>query len=149
MSGGTEWLVDAFGCDPLRLASPAALLALSDSVISRLGLHVLGSPAVHHFPPPGGVTGLYLLSESHWAWHTYPESALATFNLYCCRSRPSLDWPALLGAALGARRVEVTTLQRGLGVSRTQEPAAAGPAAAADPAAANPALAWAQPGTGK
>lgn len=115
MSGGTEWLVDAFGCDPARLASPAALLALSDGVITRLGLHVLGVPVVHQFPAPGGVTGLYLLSESHWAWHTYPEAELATFNLYCCRSRPPLDWSALLDSALGARRVEVTSVRRGLG----------------------------------
>ncbi|MEY2930847.1 MAG: S-adenosylmethionine decarboxylase proenzyme precursor [Pseudomonadota bacterium] len=122
MSGGTEWLVDAFGCDPVRLASPAALIALSDGVIARLGLHVLGSPAVHHFPPPGGVTGLYLLSESHWAWHTYPESELATFNLYCCRARPPLDWSAVLGAALGAQSVDVKSVPRGLGSVRVSSP---------------------------
>lgn len=117
MAGGTEWLVDAYRCDPARLASPRSLRELSDGVIERLGLHVLGPPVIHQFPSPGGVTGLYLLSESHWAWHTYPESALATFNLYCCRARQPLDWPALLGAALGARRVEVTCVQRGLGLS--------------------------------
>ncbi len=138
MSGGTEWLVDAFGCDPVRLASPAALRALSDGVIAILGLRVLGAPVVHQFPPPGGVTGLYLLSESHWAWHTYPEAELATFNLYCCRARPPLDWPALLGAALGAGRVEVASVRRGLG---------AGAARAREPA--DSARAWAQPGSGK
>lgn len=122
MSGGTEWLVDAFGCDPVRLASPAALLALSEGVIESLGLHVLGAPLVHHFPPPGGVTGLYLLSESHWAWHTYPESELATFNLYCCRARRPLDWSAVLGAALGARSVEVKSVLRGLGSVRESSP---------------------------
>jgi S-adenosylmethionine decarboxylase len=122
MSGGTEWLVDAFGCDPVRLASPAALLVLSEGVIARLGLHVLGTPVVHQFPPPGGVTGLYLLSESHWAWHTYPESELATFNLYCCRVRPPLDWSAVLGAALGARSVEVKSVARGLGSVHASSP---------------------------
>jgi S-adenosylmethionine decarboxylase len=141
LSGGTEWLVDAFGCDPARLASPAALVALSDTVLSRLGLLVLGAPVVHQFPAPGGVTGLYLLSESHWAWHTYPESALATFNLYCCRARPALDWSALLASAVGAQRVEVTSLRRGLGVPRTQ----------GAPTSTQPehAQARVQPGTGK
>jgi S-adenosylmethionine decarboxylase len=141
MSGGTEWLVDAFGCDPARLASPAALAALSDTVLSRLGLQVLGAPVVHQFPAPGGVTGLYLLSESHWAWHTYPESELATFNLYCCRARSSLDWSTLLAAALGAQRVEVTSLQRGLGSARTH--------GAPESAPPERAQRWAQPGTGK
>lgn len=130
MSGGTEWLVDAFGCDPARLASPAALLELSEGVIACLGLHVLGAPVIHHFPPPGGVTGLYLLSESHWAWHTYPESELATFNLYCCRARRPLDWSAVLGAALGARSVEVKSVRRGLGSVHASGPPESAPASA-------------------
>jgi S-adenosylmethionine decarboxylase len=142
MAGGTEWLVDAFGCDPARLASPAALRELSDSVIGRLGLLVLGPPVVHQFPAPGGVTGLYLLSESHWAWHTYPESELGTFNLYCCRARQALDWSALLGAALGARRVEVTCVRRGLEVSP------AGAHAGHVESQPESARGWAQPGSG-
>ena len=60
-----------------------------------------------------GVTALYLLAESHLACHTYPESQLATFNLYCCRERAAVDWPALLAEALGAARVQVTTVARG------------------------------------
>lgn len=146
MAGGTEWLVDAFGCDPLRLASPAALCTLSDGVIAQLGLHVLGPPVVHQFPEPGGVTGLYLLSESHWAWHTYPESELATFNLYCCRARQPLDWSVLLAAALGARRVEVTSVRRGLGTGAARS--ARVPAGRA-PEQPESARAWAQPGSRK
>jgi S-adenosylmethionine decarboxylase len=117
MTGGTEWLVDAFDCDPLRLSNPAPLRELSAAIIATLELHVVGEPLVHRFGEPGGVTGLYLLSESHLAWHTYPESRLCTFNLYCCRARSELDWSALLGAALGARRVRVETVLRGLGSS--------------------------------
>jgi len=123
MTGGTEWLVDAFGCDPLRLSNAASLLELSTAVIATLGLHVLGEPLVHRFGEPSGVTGLYLLSESHLAWHTYPESLLCTLNLYCCRAHPALDWSALLGAALGARRVRVEAVLRGLG----SRPAGSGP----------------------
>jgi S-adenosylmethionine decarboxylase len=117
MTGGTEWLVDAFGCDPARLSRAAPLLELSATIIAKLGLQVVGLPVVHHFEEPAGVTGLYLLSESHLAWHTYPESSLCTLNLYCCRSRPELDWSALLGAALGARQVRVAAVLRGLGSS--------------------------------
>jgi S-adenosylmethionine decarboxylase len=117
MTGGTEWLVDAFGCDPVRLSSAAPLLELSALVVATLGLRVVGEPLVHRFGEPGGVTGLYLLSESHLAWHTYPESLLCTLNLYCCSACTALDWPALLGAALGARRVRVETVLRGLGSS--------------------------------
>jgi S-adenosylmethionine decarboxylase len=118
MTGGTEWLVDCFGCAPERLRDAAALTELSQQLITRLELSVIGAPLVHRFGGPGGVTGLYLLTESHLAWHTYPESQLATFNLYCCRARAPIDWAALLSAPLGARRVEVVTLNRGAGTER-------------------------------
>ena len=113
MTGGCEWLVDAFGCQAARLTDVAQLLRLSDSIIERLELCVLGEPLVHQFPGPGGVTALYLLTESHLAWHTYPESGLMTLNVYCCRPRAPLDWTALLAPVLGAERVSVRRLERG------------------------------------
>ncbi|HVZ35016.1 MAG TPA: S-adenosylmethionine decarboxylase [Polyangiaceae bacterium] len=114
MSGGTEWLVDGFGCDPDRLRDEVHLVALSGRIVAALGLSVVGAPLVHRFGGPGGVTALYLLSESHLAWHTYPETALATFNLYCCRARRPLDWKTLLESELGASSVRVETIARGL-----------------------------------
>ena len=84
---GVEWAIDARGCDPQRLRDPVLLRSLCNSVIDDLGLNVVGDPQCHQFPEPGGVTALYLLSESHLACHTYPEHQLATFNLYCCRDR--------------------------------------------------------------
>ena len=88
MRVGTEWLVDAHGCSEGMLRDPAAVRRVCRKVIQELDLHVVGDGVCHQFPPPGGVTTLYLLTESHLACHTYPESGMATFNLYCCRSRP-------------------------------------------------------------
>jgi S-adenosylmethionine decarboxylase len=113
VTGGCEWLVDAFGCQAARLKDVAGLLRLSAHIIERLELKVLGEPLVHQFPAPGGVTALYLLTESHLAWHTYPESGLLTLNVYCCRPRAPVDWAALLGPALGAERDSVQRVVRG------------------------------------
>lgn len=113
MNGGLEWLVDAFGCAPERLRDSALLNALAQDLIQKLGLTVLGVPQIHRFGGPGGVTGLYLLSESHLAWHTYPESQLATFNLYCCRERGGVGWQPLLESALAASSVTVRQVRRG------------------------------------
>src|SRR5437762_9513798 len=118
MNVGTEWLVDAEGCSADLLRDVDTVRALCEEVIAHLGLRVVGDPMWHQFPHPGGVTGLYLLTESHLACHTYPEHALATFNLYCCRPRPRWPWEQRLSEALGARRVVVRTLERGEG----QEP---------------------------
>jgi S-adenosylmethionine decarboxylase len=113
MTGGTEWLVDALGCDPARLRHLPTLVDLGQALIAALELNVIGSPLLHRFEGPGGLTGLYLLSESHLAWHTYPESALCTLNLYCCRPRPTLDWAELFRRQLGAERVLVSAVRRG------------------------------------
>ena len=115
MTTGIEWLVDAEGCDVKRLRDPAVLRAVCARIIDDLDLRVVGEGLWHQFPPPSGVTGLYLLTESHLACHTYPEVELATFNLYCCRSRPSWDWRERLAELLDARRVTVRVLRRGVG----------------------------------
>jgi S-adenosylmethionine/arginine decarboxylase-like enzyme len=57
---------------------------------------------------------MYLLAESHLTIHTFPESGIATLNLYCCTPRSALDWHTLL-APLGAARVTVRELVRGQG----------------------------------
>ena len=109
---GVEWIVDAHGCRPERLSDEAALRALARRIVRDLELHVLDE-RWHQFPSPNGVTGLLLLAESHLACHTYPETGLATFNLYCCRERADWPWAARLGELLGAARVIVRREARG------------------------------------
>jgi S-adenosylmethionine decarboxylase len=110
---GTEWLVDAEGCRPETLRDLDGMRRLCDRIVRELGLHVVGEAAWHQFPWPGGVTGLFLLTESHLACHTYPELGTATFNLYCCRSRPPWAWEERLREHLGAARVTVRRIVRG------------------------------------
>ena len=110
---GTEWLFDAHGCPPERLRDAAALRGLLDTIVTRLALTVVGAPLWHTFGGEGGVTGLYLLSESHLTVHTYPEHGFAALNLSCCRPglRPELS--GLVTEALHAERVIVRELTRG------------------------------------
>jgi len=109
---GTEWLIEAAGCDPEALRDEARLREVFARAVAELGLLVVGSPQWHKFPGEGGVTGLALLSESHLACHTYPEFAVATFNLYCCRERPAWPWAERLGEMLGAGSVAVRSVRR-------------------------------------
>ena len=112
MTLGTEWLIDASGCDPTVLADLDRLKAVFDRIISDLELNVLGEIAWHQFDHPGGVSGLALLSESHLSCHTYPEFGAATFNLYCCRNRASWTWETTLKEMLGATDVTVRKFER-------------------------------------
>ena len=109
---GTEWLIEAAECEPEKLRDENVLRAIFECVVADLDLKTIDS-IWHKFPDEGGMTGLIALTESHLACHTYPEHRTATFNLYCCRTRPEWDWDGVLRAALGARRVIVSKIERG------------------------------------
>jgi S-adenosylmethionine decarboxylase len=110
---GVEWQIDAIGCSPSLLAEIETPKKICERVLQELELRVIGEGHWHQFPGPGGVTGLYLLTESHLACHTYPEHQIATFNLYCCRERPSWPWEARLQEMLLAAQVIVRQQHRG------------------------------------
>jgi S-adenosylmethionine decarboxylase len=113
MQVGTEWLIDAAGCSPEALRDLATLRRLCERVLTELDLRVIGAGHWHLFPPPGGLTGLYLLTESHLACHSYPEHGVVTLNLHCCRARPRWCWESALRDALGAKEVLVREVHRG------------------------------------
>lgn len=110
---GCEWVVDASGCDEEQLRSLGAMQNVCQQIIRELGLSVVAVPQWHQFAPPSGVTGLYLLSESHLACHTWPEHQIATFNLFCCRRRREWEWERHLKELLNAGAVSIRLLERG------------------------------------
>ena len=110
---GTEWLIEAAGCDPEALRNEGVIRGVLESAMADLGLTSLGS-VWHKFEGAGGVTGMIALTESHLACHTYPEYEIATFNLYGCRTRPEWDWEAELRARLGASDVRLVRVDRGM-----------------------------------
>jgi S-adenosylmethionine decarboxylase len=112
MTEGIEWIVDARGCDPARLADRPTLTALFAEIVRDLELRVVGEPLWHVFPGEGGITGLCLLAESHLTVHTFPEHGSMCLNLFCCRARPEWNFEARLQEMLGAMEVDVRRLER-------------------------------------
>ena len=109
---GVEWLIEAFGCAGVRLRDQDQLAELFENIVNRMDLKPVGEPVWHGFPETGGVTGVWLLQESHLAIHTFPEYHSACLNLFCCTPRPPLDWRAALFASLGATDIQVREYQR-------------------------------------
>lgn len=119
---GTEWLIEAFECEAETLRDGAVLQKVFSQIIADLGLKTIGEPLWHKFGGAGGVTGLVMLTESHLACHTYPENGIATFNLYCCRTRPEWNWKANLTKMLGSGKVKITKIERGNNVNSQDFP---------------------------
>ena len=111
-SRGIEWMIDAAGCPASVLRSRPHLDRLFATVVGELALHPIGKPRWHRFPGPGGLTGFWMLQESHLACHTFPEYGSICINLFCCRPRPSWPWEERLARLLGARRVSVQSHER-------------------------------------
>lgn len=120
-AAGCEWIVDATSCSFERLQSLEGMRRVCDRIVHELELQVVGQPLWRQFPEPGGVTGLYLLSESHLACHTWPELGLATFNLFSCRRRGDWPWQDRLREMLGAESVSVRIAERGFVGADTTE----------------------------
>ena len=116
---GTEWLVEAAGCSSEALRDVEALRSVFSRIVNDLELKTIDE-VWHKFNGEGGVTGLVALTESHLTCHTYPEHMIATFNLYCCRTRPEWNWEENLKELLGAASVRVVKIERGNYVLKSQ-----------------------------
>ena len=114
---GDEWIVEAFGCDAERLADRAVLASLFDRMVPELALRPIGAGQWHVFPPPGGITGMLLLAESHLTVHTFPEHGSLCLNLFCCTPRASWPFAERLSELLGAERVTVRHVERAYGAA--------------------------------
>jgi S-adenosylmethionine decarboxylase len=110
---GAEWVVDGEGCDPALLRDSRSVSSLIGLVVREMHLHPVGAPLLHVFPGEGGITALVLLSESHLAVHTFPETREVALSLYTCRVRPCIRWQHALERAFSARSTTVRTLPRG------------------------------------
>jgi len=110
---GVEYIVDIYGCDPDLLRSRERLNTIVTRLIREVRVRPIREPLWKMFPAPGGITGLWLLAESHLAVHTYPETQFAAISLYCCGSPRSWAWESQLRAWFEADHVDVRTLDRG------------------------------------
>jgi S-adenosylmethionine decarboxylase len=114
---GIEWIVEAWGCSAASLRDRHALQQLFDALIADLKLRPIGAPLWHEFSGSGGITGMYLLSESHLACHTFPEHGSLCLNLFCCVPRAEWKFDKELRDRLNASDVFVRSVHRSYGFS--------------------------------
>lgn len=104
---GVEWLLEVYGCPRASLRNREILTRLFKIIVEKMNLKALGNCVWHQFPDTGGMTGFWLLQESHLAIHTFPEFQSACLNVFCCSERPAIEWESILTETLGAEEVRI------------------------------------------
>lgn len=84
--------------DWIAETQPEILTPLFDEMIALSGFTVLDT-IEHHFEPQG-FTKLYLLAESHFAIHTFPEEGKTYIELSSCNFPMYLRFKALYQSAI-------------------------------------------------
>ena len=65
------------------LESPSSIKSAVLSICNSIGLNIVGSK-YHVFGSTNGVTYCFILSQSHFVVHTWPEESKVFFDLFTC-----------------------------------------------------------------
>ena len=108
---GKHYLVEFIGCNQdkckfIKDVKPAFIKA------ARISQATIVEYFFHQYKP-FGVTGIILISESHFSIHTWPEDNYITFDILTCgRMKPllAIHW---LKKYFQAKKVKMKVLSRG------------------------------------
>ena len=82
---GTHIIIDIYNInDNESLKFNESIINILDKIVEEFKLNVVNK-AIHQFKP-FGVTGVYVLSESHLSIHTFVEEKKIAMDLYTCNT---------------------------------------------------------------
>ena len=86
---GRQMTVEFYDCDSEFLADVEAMKKLFIRAAEAAGAHVVD--ATFHSFEPQGVSGVVVISESHFAVHAWPEHDYAAVDLFTCGEKIDFD----------------------------------------------------------
>ncbi len=82
---GKHLFVDFFGVNPQKLRDRLGLMRVLCGALKKEGFNILRRTGSNQFKIGGkGITGFVLLSESHAAFHSYPEYGYLALDIFSC-----------------------------------------------------------------
>ncbi len=107
---GHHYLVELLGCDPSRIQQVSTV-----EHVFLEAARISGATIVEHFfkqYEPEGVTGIILISESHFAIHTWPEDGFVALDIFTCGTMDSQAAIDFLKQEFGAQDVRQRLVER-------------------------------------
>lgn len=109
---GRHMICDIYGCNTYHLRDEDYLNSLFDGALKAVGATILRRFSFK-FPAPGGVTGIYLLSESHASYHSYPEYGYIAVDFFTCGDCNPEIAVEILDEGLAGKRGYTNYIDRG------------------------------------
>ncbi|MDK2835369.1 MAG: S-adenosylmethionine decarboxylase [Thermosediminibacterales bacterium] len=110
---GRHILAEIYGCDAEILNNRSLIEKIMVNAALEAGAEVR-EVAFHKFSPQG-VSGVVVISESHFAIHTWPELGYAAVDVFTCGERVN-PWDACnyITNMFNAKHMTATEVKRGI-----------------------------------
>ena len=116
---GRHLIVELADCDRAVLDDLHLLQTHLEEAVRRSGATMV--KAVFHRYNPQGVSGVIVIAESHVSLHTWPEYGYAAVDFFTCGDVDPYQAHEYLRQALGAAKVQVRELSRGIPSPETEK----------------------------
>jgi S-adenosylmethionine decarboxylase len=103
---GYHLILELEGCPAAALDDRETVSRVMNEAVEASGATLI-QPFFHQFAPQG-VSGVVIISESHFSIHTWPEYGYAAVDIFTCGDQIDMD-------------VAVETLRRGFGAKALQK----------------------------
>ena len=103
---GQHLIADLYEIDPEVLKSEKDLMNVFKTALDKSSFNVIKNCS-HKFPGDNsGVTGIFLLSESHASFHSYPENSFLAIDIFSCSNTNPEDVLDIICEALKPKNVK-------------------------------------------
>jgi len=110
---GYHLILELEGCPEAVLDDRKAVRRVMTEAVEASGATMI-QPFFHQFAPQG-VSGVVIISESHFSIHTWPEYGYAAVDIFTCGDQIDMDVAAnMLRRGLQAQTVQKMLLSRGM-----------------------------------
>jgi S-adenosylmethionine decarboxylase proenzyme len=109
---GHQYLIELYECEAAAIEDLENVSGTLLEAARLAGATIVGSD-FHHFDPQG-VSGVVIISESHFSVHTWPEHRYAAVDLFTCDEGLRIDdaYHHLI-SSFGSRRYSMLEILRG------------------------------------
>jgi S-adenosylmethionine decarboxylase proenzyme len=78
------------GCKRDLLSDETTILQTLEKVVKVLDMRLI-KKFIHKFNPGGGISALFLIAESHIAFHSWPEIGFADVEIVTCKESADVE----------------------------------------------------------